>query len=198
MSFNPPVLRLRPAWRPSLTWRLDYHRVRLGGPRSHLGVADLAAEKSRVYKRSADERWYRPPSPTHERAQSEYSENVREDVCLVAHVRMGVYVFATNSGESVYGFLRRIAAKIGRCAGDGGSDENHESRTPENVARCKIRRDEQRQREQRSEDRCMVNQQMEMRACKHGVSCWVAPTFANWKPRPLAVIKSHVWFSNSY
>lgn len=99
-------------------------------------MTDLATEKSRVYKDTTDERrrkhrdqrstrWYWPPSPTHERAQGEYSENVSKDVCLVAHLLMGVNIFAANSRKSAYGLLRRIAAQVGRCPGDCGPDENH-------------------------------------------------------------------------
>src|SRR5450759_3172179 len=80
---------------------------------------------------------------------------------------MGLNHLAANSRESAHRVLRRVAAEVGRCAGNGGPDENQESRTPENVGGCKIRCDEQRQREQRSEDRCMVEQQMEMCASKH-------------------------------
>src|SRR5450830_864986 len=87
---------------------------------------------------------------------------------------MGLNHLAANSRESAHRVLRRVAAEVGRCAGNGGPDENQESRTPENVGGCEIRCDEQRQREQRSEDRCMVDQQMEMRACKHGMSYWVS------------------------
>src|SRR5450830_1874623 len=86
---------------------------------------------------------------------------------------MGLNHLAANSRESAHRVLRRVAAEVGRCTCNGGSDENQESCTPENVGGCEIRCDEQRQREQRSKDRCMVDQQMEMCACKHGMSCWV-------------------------
>jgi len=69
---------------------------------------------------------------------------------------------APNSRESMHRLLGCVAAEIGRGAGDGGSDENDEGCSPEYVSGGKVRCDEQGEREQRSKDRCVVDQQMEV------------------------------------
>ena len=115
-------LQLITSWRRTpLPWRFDFHCVRRGGTWPHLGVADLASEKSRVHHDAADERRcqhrdqrgacrYRLPSPTHQPAQSEYAESTAKEVRLVAHLLMGVYVLTANSRESAYRLLRCVAA----------------------------------------------------------------------------------------
>ena len=180
-------VRLVTSWRSRpLTWWLYYERVCRSRSGTNFGVANSSSEQPRVDKGAADERRrqhchrrcttrYRAPPPTDQRAESQHAENVAEDPGPLGHSFMELDVVVSNSGHSFYRILRCIAAEISRVTGDGGYDENHQCRAPENVGRCEVRHDEKRKREKAPEDRCVVYQQVEVCACKHGLGYWVVP-----------------------
>lgn len=178
---------LRALLRRTLTWRLDSHRIGLRRSRPYLSVAHLAAEQSCINHQRADRHgsheqhkscisWYRRPSPTHESAERKNANDGSYPIRLVTHLLMILNHLSANSGKSAYRILRRITTQIGGSSGDSRSDENYKCSPPQYVGRGEVRYDEQRQREERSEDRRVVENEMNVCAREHELTRFISPS----------------------
>jgi len=87
-------------------------------------------------------------------------------------------VVVSHSRYAAQCVLRRVTAQIRRGSRYCSRNQYHQCSASENVVRREIRGDDQCQREQRSENRRVIDEQVEMGASEHGQTVELAATIA--------------------